>query len=80
MDWNTCRLCNQSDASTNLVKYGTRHYAHARCALTRWGAAFFGRLSLFALEQFPAIAAAEAGVYEDLKRAIATERVRLGGK
>lgn len=30
--WNTCRFCD-APMSQDLVKYGTRHYAHYECYL-----------------------------------------------
>jgi len=51
----TCRICKQSnyESSEPQIKYGVRHYAHLTCALTKWGEAFFDRLSVFQLQQLP---------------------------
>jgi hypothetical protein len=71
----TCRLCGEDELAerTNgpLIHYGVRHYAHAKCALERWGAAFFQRLALWPLKRFPALFAHRAGLLEALAREIA---------
>jgi hypothetical protein len=79
----TCRLCDdwRTNATTGpLVKYSVRHYAHADCALTRWGAGFFDRLALWPLMNFPAHAAARHGLLGELEArigaALAAERAR----
>lgn len=66
---NTCRVCHEM-TSGHLIKYGVRHYAHPACALRRWGAAFFDRLLPWQLENFPALAASEVGLYDELVRQI----------
>lgn len=56
---NTCRVCKQQVFDGSLFKYGTRHYAHGRCGIEKFGAAFLemipkhmvGRLPYFALEK-----------------------------
>lgn len=71
---NTCRLCRKAsyeDHRYPMVKYGVRHNAHADCALRKWGAAFFGRLTPWQLTQFPVLAASETGLLEALRAAIA---------
>jgi hypothetical protein len=55
-----------------LIKYGVRHYAHADCALTRWGASFFDRLPDWPLKRFPVLSAERAGLLPALEQAIAT--------
>jgi hypothetical protein len=52
---NRCRLCEVTTG--DLVKYGIRHYAHAECALTKWGSLFFNKLTQHQCEQFPALVA-----------------------
>lgn len=69
--WPQCRVCKINSPSNKLVKYGVRHYAHPDCALKKWGASFFDRLTPWqAKHQFPALIAAEYGVTDALlKRA-----------
>ena len=66
----TCRVCGKSEYEQHrfkLVKYSTRHYAHADCALEKWGAAFFDRLTPWQVaHQFPYMAAREAGLVDEL--------------
>lgn len=75
----TCRICTKADWNETekgpLVKYGVRHYVHAECALKRWGSTFFTRLTLWQLDQFPAIYAKQAGLYDDLEKRITVLRV-----
>lgn len=68
-DFHACRLCRVMDGKTK-TRYGKRHWAHPVCALQKWGAAFFDRLSLWQLEQFPAIVANRFGVLDVLIRKI----------
>lgn len=51
MNLQTCRFCSQSNydhnhpaAKSYLFRYGPRHSAHLKCALTKIGAPFFARL------------------------------------
>lgn len=62
---NTCRFCK--GYGDDLVKYGVRHYAHAKCALEAKGAAFFDYLTDWQCTRFPVIAAKRAGVLTELK-------------
>lgn len=60
-----CRVCGEYGDS--LIKYSTRHYAHADCALNKWGADFFAKLTPFqCYSEFPLFVAKDHGVYEDL--------------
>lgn len=70
----TCRLC--SERRGHLIKYGVRHYSHAECALSRWGADFFDMLSQWQLEQFPVMAAAKYNLIEALTAKIEAARHR----
>lgn len=68
---NTCRCCKESaehGPRGPLVKYGVRHYAHAQCAMEKWGASFFDRLTPWqAGHVFPALYASRAGHLDALK-------------
>jgi hypothetical protein len=66
----TCRLCDKSQETERLIKYAVRHYAHPSCALTRWGATFFDRLSLHELENFPALLAEHFKLSRELLTAL----------
>lgn len=71
-----CRVCKMSDSASRLTKYAVRHYAHPKCALERWGAKFFDRLTPWQLSQFPALPAADAGLLDELKRRVDTNRAQ----
>lgn len=76
MDFNTCRLCKKAGYEPHkypMIKYSTRHYVHADCALGRWGDSFFGRLTPWQLSQFPALAAFDAGLLENLRSHIESQ-------
>jgi hypothetical protein len=47
--------------STNLIKYSTRHYAHAECAMQKWGCEFFGRIQPWQANNFPYFVAKKYG-------------------
>lgn len=64
----TCRLCKKGKPGPAPIKYAVRHYAHADCALEKWGAEFFDRLTRWQLEQFPALVAARAGLLNELEK------------
>lgn len=73
IDTHICRLCGKAGYEHHkypLIKYSTRHYAHADCALAKWGAVFFNRLTSRQASLFPALAAIEAGVVDALKARI----------
>ena len=63
----TCRVCKQDGAE---IKYGVRHYAHAECALEKWGGAFFKRLTPWQASMFPYFAAKRANVLTELEARI----------
>ena len=71
---NQCRVCKEYGTSRqNLIKYSVRHYAHPKCALAKWGAAFFGRLTPWqAANQFPIMVAREFGVIKELEQRAST--------
>lgn len=62
-----CRVCKQTADTSDLVKYAVRHYAHAECALKKWGAAFFDRLTPWQCGNFPYLIAAKYGVANELQ-------------
>jgi hypothetical protein len=62
----TCRVCKQPERDAALIKYGVRHYAHPRCALAKWGARFFLRLTPWQCTRFPYFVAREFGVQDAL--------------
>ena len=70
---NTCRLCKK-DRNRSLVKYGPRHYAHADCALDKWGASFFDRLALCPLENLPYMLIHERGLHDAYMAALELRR------
>ena len=51
----TCRFCGEWGFQDDLVKYGTRHYAHANCYLAKRGLEGLETLSLHQLETFPVL-------------------------
>ncbi len=67
----TCRVCGDHEQHSKkgpLVQYAVRHYAHAECAMTKWGAAFFDRLTPWvAGHVFPVLYAMRAGYLDALK-------------
>lgn len=71
-----CRFCGENDE--DLVKYGVRHYAHAKCGLAREGVKFLDRLPLAELESFPALAAFDVGLFDVLREKIDTARREAG--
>lgn len=64
--YRTCRVCKEG--ADNLVKYGTRHYVHADCAMKKWGGEFFQRLTPWQASQFPYLSAVAVGAENALKQ------------
>ena len=75
MQYNRCRRCRQSDESSNLIKYSTRHYIHARCAIEKWGDYIVDHVPVFELGRLPALLLEESGL-TDLVRAKIAEAER----
>jgi hypothetical protein len=65
-----CRVCKDDSEERGMIHYAVRHYAHPVCALNKWGAAFFDRLTLWQCAQFPYLAAVNAGFEKELKAKI----------
>jgi hypothetical protein len=66
-----CRLCTNNPRPSKYgepIKYSVRHYAHAECGLKELGAAFFDRLALWQLQNFPYFAAKQFGLAAELTR------------
>ena len=71
----TCRVCGNSQfdkshhrAFHKMIKYSTRHYAHADCAMEKWGASFFDRLTPWQCDnQFPYFCAKKYGFKNELE-------------
>ena len=73
MDLNTCRFCKKAGYEPHrygMLKYGPRHWAHADCALKKHGGNFFAKLTPYQLSVFPAFAAINASLGEELRQAI----------
>lgn len=77
----TCRLCGEGASHERsrgkLIRYNVRHYAHADCALERWGEAFFPRLRDWPLKQFPVLNAERAGLLAALETEIAARAKKV---
>jgi hypothetical protein len=71
-----CRFCGKT--GEDLVKYGVRHYAHAKCGLAREGVKFLDRLPLAELESFPALATSEFGLFETFMEKVEDARRKAG--
>lgn len=61
-----CRICKKCDEP--LFKYSTRHYAHASCALQKWGAAFLDMIPKHQIGNLPYRAVEAAGLLNECMR------------
>jgi len=52
-EWRTCRMCKELVEEDRLFKYGERHYAHAKCLLSKHGRAGLEKLPTHTIRQFP---------------------------
>jgi hypothetical protein len=77
---NTCRFCKEQTDDSHLVKYGVRHYAHAKCGLEAKGVAFLDDLTDWQCTQFPYYAAVKAGAGIAAELALRCERYRVTEK
>lgn len=77
-----CRVCHEfestrrlkGDSCWKLIKYSTRHYAHADCALKKWGSEFFQRLTPWQCNnQFPYFVAKKLGFRAELEQRAALD-------
>lgn len=68
---NQCRICKREKGNFKLIKYASRHYAHADCLVGRHGVEIFRTLPLHVLKhQFPVMALSRENL-EALKSIIA---------
>lgn len=65
----TCRFCKKYHGA--MFKYGTRHYAHAKCGIEKFGAGFFDKLPTHMLGQLPYFVVSDAGLLPELEKRIA---------
>jgi hypothetical protein len=69
----TCRFCGSDERDEHglaPIKYGVRHSAHPDCLLKAKGTDTWTLFHDWQLDQFPALAAHRAGLYESLSVAI----------
>jgi len=67
MSHGTCRICHEY--GRDVVKYAARHYAHPECAMKKWGADFFDRITpTQAATQIPVMIARDLGLFEILMK------------
>jgi hypothetical protein len=78
MSGNTCRFCKVY-AYSGLIGYGSRHYAHPECFITKKGGAALSDLSISALNQIPQHVARDCGALADWHEAIAAHHLRESG-
>lgn len=70
MSYSTCRICKHVEYESGqpnvskfpMIKYSTRHYAHADCALKYHGMEFFKFLTTWQVTQFPVMACYAVGL------------------
>lgn len=69
MSFHTCRVCKGTDFETSAAfKYGTRHYAHGRCGLKKFGAKFLDMIPAHYLGMLPYQALEEHGLLKEVER------------
>jgi len=59
--WGQCRFCKVIARQSEMVKYGTRHHAHAVCLYRHRGLAAINALHTWQLRRLPILAMMEAG-------------------
>lgn len=76
-DLHTCRLCNEwkTDVYTGpMYKYSTRHYAHARCGMVRWGRKWLDKQPTWVIRQMPYFFALDMGILDYLRGRLKAEQ------
>lgn len=75
-----CRFCRkdagEDEHGLDLIHYAVRHYAHPDCLLRAKGAGTWALLHDWQLDQFPALAANRAGLFESLVEASRSRKER----
>jgi hypothetical protein len=67
-----CRICKAYDrGSSEMVKYGPRHYAHGTCAIAKWGKDILTKLPAHQLGKLPFLALKQAGLLDAASARIA---------
>jgi len=75
MNWNTCRFCKGPLApSDQLIKYGTRHYAHPKCYLDAGKS--LEALPAWRLETLPYFLLKERGLLKTVETIVATRHAK----
>lgn len=62
MSWTACRFCKAHGVASDMVKYGTRHYAHAVCLYKARGIAAIDALPDVIIRRLPVGLLRAAGV------------------
>lgn len=56
-NFNNCRLCGKWECDPRetgpMLKYSTRHYAHARCGCVRWGVEWLDKQPAWVVKNLP---------------------------
>jgi hypothetical protein len=71
MSFNQCRFCDDW-RDQNLIKYGTRHYAHAKCLLDHRR---LNELAYYHIEQMPFRLLKDRGLMEEAEQLIKAKHV-----
>ena len=58
-----------------MFKYSTRHYAHGRCGIEKFGVEFMDMIPAHMIKQLPYFALKDAGLLKEAERRIAAEKV-----
>jgi len=64
----TCRICKGHDGT--MFKYSTRHYAHGKCGIQRFGKEFLTMIPAHMVKALPYFALKDAGLLPEAERFI----------
>ena len=76
---NTCRLCHKWELDRHtgpMYQYSTRHYAHARCGIVRWGREWLDKQPDWIILQFPYFLAKDLMIEDYVRARVAKAKER----
>lgn len=81
MEYNTCRLCHDWKVDLRhtgpMLKYSTRHYAHAKCGCVRWGREWLNKQPDWVIAHLPWFFAQDMGIADVVRAAYERNRAAI---
>lgn len=78
VNYNICRLCWKWETTRHtgpMYQYSTRHYAHARCGIVRWGREWLDKQPDWIMREFPFFLAKDLMIEDYVRARVAAAKV-----